>query len=219
MSPIKVLIADDHKIVRDSLKALINKKGTCAQVIAEADDGRKAIELAQKLRPDVVIMDVLMPDMNGIDATRAIIRDNAGSRIIGLSMLNEKRYILAMLEAGASGYVLKDCSFHELLSAIRNVAGGKLYLCPPASDMIVKGFRDTTNNCSHGPCAVLSPREREILQLYAEGMGTKEIAAHLHISPKTSQSHRRNIEKKLELHGYAELTKYAIREGLVSIER
>ncbi len=219
LKKIQILIADDHKIVRDGLKTLINKKGTAVRVVAEADNGRQAVELARQAHPDVVLMDVIMPNMNGIDATRAIVKNIPGVRVIGLSMHDEKRYVLGMFEAGASGYLLKDCSFNELHTAIRDVVGGKLYLSPQISDMVISEYINRTQNHSYSPCAILTPREREVLQLYSEGMVSKEIAAHLNICTKTIQTHRLNLERKLNLHGIAELTKYAIREGLVSIER
>jgi DNA-binding NarL/FixJ family response regulator len=166
----------------------------------------------------MVIMDVSMPDMNGTEATRKITEQNLGVRIIALSMHTDRRFILGMLEAGASGYLLKDCAFEELAKAIRQVAGGMTYLSPKISEVVVKGYLQKAPGQFQAPCSMLSPREREILQLLAEGMAAKEIADYLKISVKTVETHRRSMLDKLDMRGNAELTKYAIREGLVSIE-
>ena len=149
MSTIRVLLADDHKIIRDGLKTLIEKEAGM-EVIAEAENGRKTVRLAQKLHPNVVIMDVSMPDMNGIDATRKIMEETPGVRVIALSMHSDRRYVLGMLEAGASGYLLKDCAFEELATAIRNVAGGNTYLSPRIAEVVVKGYLDKAPGPSHG---------------------------------------------------------------------
>ena len=217
MTTIRVLLADDHKIIRDGLRTLIDKEPGM-EVVAEAENGRQTARLAQKLRPNVVIMDVTMPDMNGIDATRKIAEEAHGVRVIGLSMHSDRRYILGMLEAGACGYLLKDCAFEELASAIRNVARGNTYLSPKIADVVVKGYLDKVPVPGHGLGAALTPREREVLQLLAEGMAAKEIAAHLNVSVKIVETHRRNMMEKLNMRSIAELTKYAVREGLVSIE-
>ena len=206
MSTVRVLIADDQKIIRDGLKALIEKEAGM-EVIAEAENGRKTIRLAQKLHPNVVIMDVSWPDMNGIEATRKIMEETHGVRVIALSMHSGRKYVLGMLEAGASGYLLKDCAFEELATAIRNVAVGNTYISPRIAEVVVKRYR-----------SALAPRERAVLQLLAKGTATKGIAAHLNISVKTVESYRRNMMEKLNMRSIAELTKYAIREGLVSIE-
>ena len=217
MNAIRVLLADDHKIIRDGLRMLIDREAGM-EVVAEAENGRQTVRLAQKLSPHVVIMDVTMPDMNGIDATRRLAEEAPGVRVIGLSMHSDRRYILGMLEAGARGYLLKDCAFEELAAAIRNVAAGNTYLSPKIADVVVKGYLDRTSGPSPGLGSALTPREREVLQLLAEGMAAKEIASHLNVSVKTVETHRRNMMEKLDMHSVAELTKYAVREGLVSIE-
>ena len=217
MSTIRVLIADDHKIIRDGLKTLLEKE-TGMEVIAEAENGRKTIRLAQKHHPNVVIMDVTMPDMNGIEATRKIMEETPEIRVIALSMHSDRRYVLGMLEAGASGYLLKDCAFEELATAIRQVAGGNTYLSPRIAEVVVKGYLDKAPGPSHASGSMLTPREREVLQLLAEGMAAKEVAVHLNVSVKTVETHRRNMMEKLNMRSIAELTKYAVREGLVSIE-
>jgi len=215
---IRVILADDHKIIRDGLRTLIEKE-TGMEVVAEAENGRKTIRLTQKLIPNVVIMDVSMPDMNGIEATRKIIAEMPHVRVIALSMHSDRRFVLGMLEAGASGYLLKDCAFDELSHAIRNVTAGHTYLSPKIADVVVKGYLSKISEATLMSGNVLTPREREILQLIAEGMSAKEIADHLNLGIKTVETHRRNMMQKLKMNSIAELTKYAVREGLVSLEK
>jgi two-component system, NarL family, response regulator NreC len=217
MSTIRVLLADDHKIIRDGLKALVEKESGM-EVIAEAESGRKAVQLVQKQRPDVVIMDVSMPDMNGIEATRKIMEETPGVRVIALSMHTDRRFILDILEAGACGYVLKDRAFEELATAIRQVARGNTYICSRMAGVVVKGYLNKTPGSSHAASSILSPREHEVLQLLAKGMKAREIAVRLNVSVKTVETYRRNVMDKLKLRSIAELTKYAVREGLVSLE-
>jgi DNA-binding NarL/FixJ family response regulator len=214
---IRVLLADDHKIFRDGLRTMIEKDAGM-EVVAEAENGRKAVKLAEKLSPNVIIMDVSMPDLNGIEATRKIIAGTSNVKVIALSMHSDRRFVLGMLEAGASAYLLKDCAFAELVSAIRQVAAGNTYLSPKIADVVVKGYLNKVSDTSLTTRTILTSREREILQLLAEGLSAKEIAAHLNLSIKTIETHRRNIMEKLEIHTIAELTKYAIREGLVALE-
>ncbi len=214
---IRVMLADDHKIFRDGLRTLIEKEQGI-EVVAEAENGRKTVKLAQKLVPNVIIIDVTMPDMNGIDATRKIMTGIPNTKVIGLSMHSDRRFVLGMLEAGASGYLLKDCAFGELASAIRQVASGNTYLSPRIADVVVKGY---LNKASDNPLkgrSLLTSREREILQLLAEGLSAKDIANHVYLSIKTVETHRRNIMQKLNMRSIAELTKYAIKEGLVSLD-
>ena len=217
MSTIRVLLADDQKIIRDGLKTLIEKEAGM-EVIAEAENGRETVRLAHELRPNVVIMDVTMPEMNGIDATRKIMEETPEVRVNALSMHSDQSYVLGMLEAGASGYLVKSCDFEELATAIRNVAEGYMYLSPRIAEVVVKGYLGKGAGPFHASGCVLTPREREILQLLAEGMATKEIAVHLNMAIKTVETHRRNTMVKLNMRSIAELTKYAVREGLVSIE-
>ncbi len=214
---IRILLADDHKIVRDGLRTLIEKE-TGMEVIGEAENGRKALKIAQKIRPNVVIMDVTMPDMNGIEAARKIVTEIPGVRVIALSMHSDRRFVLGMLEAGASGYLIKDCAFDELAKAVRSVATGQTYLSPSIADVLVKGYLDKVNEKISVARSPLTEREREILQLLAEGQSSKEIAAHLGVSVKTVETHRRNMMQKLNMRSVAELTKYAIREGFISVE-
>ena len=215
---IRVLIADDHKIMLAGLRSLLEKQ-TDFDVVAEAENGRKAVQMAQEKKPDVVVMDVSMPDLNGIEATTQIVESLPGTRVIALSMHSDKRFVMGMLRAGASGYLLKDCASQELANAIHQVAGGRKYLSPEITGVVIDDF---LLGASSGEVAtatsLLSAREREVLQLIAEGWSTKQIASHLYVSIKTIETHRRQIMKKLDLHSIADLTKYAIREGLTSIE-
>lgn len=214
---IRVIIADDHKIVRDGLRTLI-EKAAGLEVIAEAENGRNAINLAQTLAPHVIIMDVTMPDMNGIAATRRIVAEKPEVKIIALSMHSDRRFVLGMLEAGASGYLLKDCAFEELAIAIRQVVRGHIYLSPGIADLVVKSYLEKSTAASSKVRSLLTPREMEVLQLLAEGSTARKIAVHLNASQKTIETHRRNIMDKLKIHSIAELTKYAIREGLITVD-
>ncbi|HOD36317.1 MAG TPA: response regulator transcription factor [Syntrophales bacterium] len=214
---IRILLADDHKIVRDGLRTLIEKESGM-EVIGEAENGRKALKMAQKTHPSLVIMDVTMPDMNGIEATRKIVTEVPGVKVIALSMHSDRRFVLGMLEAGASGYLMKDCAFDELAKAVRSVATGHTYLSPSIADVLVKGYLDKIDEKISVARSPLTQREREILQLLAEGQSSKEIASHLGVSVKTVETHRRNMMQKLNMRSVAELTKYAIREGLISVE-
>lgn len=213
---IRVLLADDHEIFRDGLRTLIEKEAGM-EVVAEAENGRKTIKLAEKLTPDVIIMDITMPDLNGIEATRRIITEKPNVKVIALSMHSDRRFVLGMLEAGATGYLLKDCAFGELASAIRQVTAGNSYLSPKIADVVVKEYLNKSSQSTTGGGAKLTSREREILQLLAEGLATREIAAHINLSIKTIETHRRNIMEKLNMRSVAELTKYAVREGLVAL--
>ncbi len=215
---IRVLIADDHKIMLAGLRSLLEKQADF-DVVGEAENGRKAVQMAQEKMPDVVVMDVSMPDLNGIEATTQIIENLPATRVIALSMHSDKRFVMGMLRAGASGYLLKDCASQELATAILQVAGGKKYLSPEITGVVIDDFLQGGASEEVGSAASqLSAREREVLQLIAEGWSTKQIASHLYVSIKTIETHRRQIMKKLDLHSIADLTKYAIREGLTSIE-
>ena len=175
--------------------------------------------MAQEKKPEVVVMDVSMPDLNGMEATKQIIESLPETRVIALSMHSDKRFVIGMLRAGASGYLLKDCASQELANAILQVAGGKKYLSPEITGVVIDDVL-LAGSSEEGETAAsqLSPREREVLQLIAEGWSTKQIASHLYVSIKTIETHRRQIMKKLDLHNIADLTKYAVREGLTSIE-
>jgi DNA-binding NarL/FixJ family response regulator len=214
---IKVIIADDHKIMRNGLKSMLEKQRDI-EIIAEASDGRTTVDLAMKLKPDVIIMDVSMPDMNGIEATRQIIKKSPEIKVVALSMHSDKQFILEMLTAGASGYLLKDCAFHELINAIHSVASNRSYLSPEIADVMIKEYKHVISKESLSVFSLLTSRERQVLQLIAEGKTTKEIAYTLKVSTKTIETYRQQIMYKLDIHSIAGLTKYAVREGLTSIE-
>jgi len=214
---IRVLLVDDHAIVRHGLNRSIQQQEDM-EVVGQASDGHAAVEKARELGPHVIVMDVSMPGLNGIDATRAVLRASPGTRVVALSMHSAKRYVREMFRAGASGYLLKDCECDELVQAIRLIAQGQTYISPSIGQVV-------TENCVHDAAenkdnafSALTRREREILQLISEGNNTKEIARRLFISPKTVEAHRLRMMKKLDIHGVALLTKYAIREGLTSPE-
>jgi DNA-binding NarL/FixJ family response regulator len=214
---IRVVLVEDHRIVRDGLRALLDKQDGM-EVIAEAGDGRSAVRVAREMQPEVVVMDVVLPDLNGIEATRKIIDEVPGTRVVALSMYSDKRFVAEMLRAGAHGYLLKDCAFDELARAIRAVADGQSYLGTGVADVVVEDYVQHMAGDGKSAFSVLTPREREVLQLLAEGNSTKEIAAMLCVSPKTVETHRQQTMKKLGMNSVAELTKYAIREGLTSLD-
>lgn len=213
----KLIIADDHKIIRDGLKSLISQHSDL-QVVAEAGDGRRVVELVRELRPDVVIMDVNMPELNGIEATRQIVADYPDTRVIALSMHSDRRFVNAMLKTGASGYLLKDCAFEEIIRAVKAVLNGQMYLSASITSQVVDDLITKKTEESESMLMVLSDREREALQLLAEGNSTKEIASVMNVSVKTIESHRKNIMDKLDLRSVAALTKFAIREGLTFLD-
>lgn len=214
---IKTVIVDDHKIVREGLRLILEKEPDI-EIVAEADNGRTAVKLVGEILPDVVLMDLSMPKMNGIEATRRIVAKTPECRVLALSMYSEKRYVLEMLGAGAKGYLLKDCASEELVGAIRTVVGGEVYLCPGIAGFIDKDDLGGQSKVLTQQASPLTAREREVLKLLAEGKNTKEAAYFLGISAKTVESHRMQIIKKLKLRNIAELTKYAIREGLTTLD-
>lgn len=213
---IRVLLADDHRVLRQGLRALIEKQPD-VQVVGEATHGKDAVRLAEKLRPDVVVMDVSMPQLNGIEATRLIRAKQPEVRVLALSMHPHRRMVTDMLRAGASGYLLKDCEIEELAGAIRAVVEGKVYLSPDVSAPVVEALIQQEGGDA-GALAPLTPKEREVLQLLAEGHAVKAIAHMLGIAERTAHTHRVNIMQKLDLSSTAELTKFAIREGLTSVD-
>ena len=212
---IKVLIADDHQIVREGLRSMLEKE-PWIKVVGEAEEGRTALRLARELTPDVIIIDVAMPDLNGIEATRQILAEFPAIKIIALSMHDDRRFILNMVKAGAKGYLLKDSAFKDLVTAIRVVVANKTYLSSEITDIVVKDYLATSTSEESSAFSLLSPREREVLQLIAEGKTTNQMAEDLHISIKTVETHRAQLMAKLGVKGVAELTKYAIREGLTT---
>jgi len=214
---IRILLADDHKITRQGLRSLLEKQDDM-EVVAEAEEGRTAVRLAREFSPHIVIMDVSMPDLNGVEATRQIVERTPDVRVIALSMHSDSLFVTEMLKSGASGYLLKDCAFEELTLAIRAVVDGKTYLSPSISGVVVDDYLHRLSKTAYAGPDVLTNREREVLQLLAEGNSTKKIALKLHISVKTVETHRRQIMEKLDIDSVAELTKYAIRKGFTSLE-
>lgn len=213
---IRIILADDHAILRDGLsKSFDNEEDI--EVIAQASDGHTVLNQIRELSPDVVVMDIGMPDLNGIEATRQITRDYPEVKVIGLSMHSGDKYIREMFRAGAGGYLLKNCPFEELVEAVRTVAEGKTYVSPSIGDVIVQDYINKPHE-QKSVFSVLSQREREVLQLLAEGKTTKQAAMSLHISPKTVEAHRLNLMNKLGIDNIAQLTKYAIQEGLTEPE-
>ncbi|EKP95744.1 response regulator [Thermaerobacter subterraneus] len=220
--PIRVLVCDDHAILRDGIRTLLEAHPDIA-VVGEAADGREAVELARRLQPDVVLLDIGMPGMNGIEATRAILKQRPETRVLILSMHDNEEYIFPILEAGAAGYVLKRSAATELVSALRAVVQGHTILHPDVAAKVVSGAarRQKGEGAGEGaPRRVdgLTERETEVLTLIAQGLTNQEIADRLFISIKTVQAHRSNIMEKLDLHDAVELTKYAIRHGLISLD-
>ena len=208
----RILLADDHTIVRQGLRAILEREGY--EVVAEASDGREAISLAEKLRPDVAVLDISMPLLNGIDAAREVTKISPRTKTVLLTMYTEDHYVLESLRAGVTGYVLKMRAALALVQAIQAVMKGEIYLSPGISRAVVQAFLSKTDI----PEDPLTTREREVLQLVAEGKTTKEIAAQLGISAKTADSHRTNIMEKLDIHDTAGLVRYAIKRGIIRTE-
>ena len=214
---IRVLLADDHNIVRDGIAHILEKEPDIS-VVAQAENGREAVKLAMELAPDLVLMDMGMPDMNGIEATRRIEAGVGGCNVIILSMYSDKRFVKQALAAGARGYLLKGCAGAELVSAIRAVAVNELYVCSQIVEVVVNNYVKQARGHISASNADLSPREREVLQLIAEGKNTKEIACVLEIGTKTVETYRAQLMKKLNIFNVALLTKYAVREGMTSLD-
>jgi two-component system, NarL family, response regulator NreC len=214
---IKIVLADDHQIVRHGLRSLLSAEPDM-EVVGEADNGRAVVRLVQEKKPQIVIMDISMPDLNGIEATRQILNESPGIKVIALSMHSDSLFVLNMFKAGASGYLLKDCALEELVKAVRTVLNRKIYLSPGISDIVVKDFVMGWSPPDSSAYSILTTREREVLQLMAEGRNTNQIAESLCVSVKTVEAHRKQMMNKLDIHSVAELTKYAIRQGLTSLE-
>lgn len=212
---IRILLADDHKIMQYGLNEAI-KSEKDMEIVAAAEDGTQVVELARKLSPDVVVMDITMPNMNGIEATRLIVRDFPDIKVLGLSMHSAVKIISEMFRAGCKGFVLKDCEYSELVSAIRLVLNNEIYLTPSLGEETIEVITKGLHLDDATLFAVLSGRERQVAQLFAEGKTTRQVAAVLCISPKTVEGHRSKIFNKLNIDNIADLTRYAIREGLTS---
>ncbi|MDY0354833.1 MAG: response regulator transcription factor [Sedimentisphaerales bacterium] len=212
---IRIVLADDHAIVRQGLSRAIQQEDDI-EVVGQTSRGGDAVELVRTLRPDILITDISMPDLNGVEATRRIIGESPEMKVIALSMHSSRQFVIEMFRAGARGYLLKDCEYDELVTAIRTVAAGRTYVSPSIGDVIVEDLLGGAAAGAPSTSSVLTQREREVLQLMAEGRTTRQIALQLHISPKTVEAHRLRIMNKLDIDNVAQLTKYAIQEGLTS---
>lgn len=215
MNTLRIMIVDDHQILREGLRKLIDDHPRF-EVVGEARNGRDAVRQARQLSPDLVIMDVAMADMNGIEATRQIKAQLPDTQVLGLSMHSDSRYVKQMLEAGALGYLLKENAFDEIITALDSVSQGRMYVSPEASGSLLQDM--ASGEPGRTDDSPLTARERETLQLIAEGFSTAQIAERLFVSTKTVETHRKKIMDKLELYSVAELTKYAVRNGITSLD-
>lgn len=211
----RVVLVDDHQIVREGMCALLQKRGDI-EVVGQAGDGRTAIEMVKKLQPDVVIMDIGMPNLNGIDAAQQMVAENPNVKILALSTYSEASMVAKMIRAGARGYMLKESAFSELLTGLDAIQEGRTYLCNKIASVVFADYVNMLTNPNWQSQDLLTNREREVLQLVAEGHTTKQIAKILNLSPKTVDSHREHIMQKLNIRTIAGLTKYAVQEGLTS---
>ena len=214
---IKVILADDHKLIRQGLCSMLEKEKDII-VVAQAGNGREAVRLVDELNPDVVILDINMPDLNGIDAAKMISNHNSNVKIIALSIHTTRRFVVGMLKAGAMAYLVKQCAYEELATAIRTVTDNKSYLSPQIHDVVVGDYTADLPQHEESSLSILTLREREVFQLVVEGVKSEDIAARLFVSVKTVSSHRRQIMKKLNIKSVAELTRLAISEGLISAD-
>jgi len=215
---IRIILADDHEILREGLRGILREHRDI-EIVAEAANGTETVQLTKQFSPDLVIMDITMPDLNGIEATRQIMRDVPGVRVIALSMHSDRHFIERMLHVGASGYLLKHCASRELMTAIRTVRSGKHYLSQTITDISLAEILGKSGEAVPSLLTLLTAKEREVLQMVAEGLPTKLIAEKMHVTENTIEKHRQHIMDKLRLHSIAELTKYAIREGITSLDK
>lgn len=216
---VRIVLADDHRILREGVAALL-RETPGFEIVAEASDGAELVRIARELQPDVVITDLSMPGLNGIEAIARLLEHSPRTRTVCLSVHDEKRLVAAVMDAGASGYLLKDCAFEELLRAVRAVLANQVYISPAVAGGLMQDLRDRRSGLDRrdGAFSVLTSREREVVQLIAEGYSTKSIADRLHVSAKTIGTHREHILAKLRATGTADLTRYAIREGLAGLD-
>lgn len=214
---IRIMIVDDHAILREGLRALIEREEDM-EVVAEAESGAAAIDLASRLTPNVILMDISMADMDGIEATRRILADRPPIKVIALSMHTERKFVSEMLKAGASGYLWKSGAYKEVNQAIRTVAEGNRYLSPAIAGVVIDDYVGRVAEVEETPKGNLTNRETEVLQLLAEGLSSREIASRIGVSSKTVDVYRKRIMDKLGIRSVAELTKYAIREGITAVE-
>ncbi len=213
---IRVLLVDDHTLLRQALRVLLENE-TDIEVVGELGDGKHVLDMAQQLDPDVIVMDVSMPAVNGIDAAKALLNKRPLSRIVALSAFGYKQFIMEMMDAGALAYVIKSAAGEQLVRAIRSVTNGETYLCPESAMTLIASQRNQDMNGMSNAKRNLARREIDVLRLLAQGKSSPQIGADLHIAPSTVDVHRRNIMDKLDLHSVAELTKYAIRTGITNI--
>ncbi len=213
MNPIRVVLADDHRLLRAGIRSLLEGVGGI-EVVAEAADGREAVEHVRTHRPHVLVADITMPGLNGLEAAGQVAREFTGTRVLILSMHASEEFVAQAIRAGAAGYLLKDAAPEEVEAAIRTVARGDTYISPAVSKHLVAGYVRQTQG-TDSPTEVLTPRQREVLQLIAEGHTTKQIARKLEISVKTAETHRTQLMDRLDIHDIAGLVRYAIRKGLV----
>jgi two-component system, NarL family, response regulator NreC len=214
---ITILLADDHAVVRYGLRALLEAEPSF-RIVGETNDGLQVVELVEKLKPDVLISDLMMPGLNGLEVTRQVSQRSPRTHIIILSMHANEVYVLEALRNGASGYVLKESSGGDLVLAVHEVSAGRRYLSPPLSERAIQTYIDATTHSSPDPYDSLTNREREVLQLAAEGHSNAEIATRLTISPRTAETHRGNLMRKLNLHSQTDLVRYALRRGILPME-
>jgi two-component system, NarL family, response regulator NreC len=215
---INIMLADDHPIVRQGLRALLESEQNF-HLVGEAGDGLEAVRLAIRLRPDVLITDVMMPGLNGLEVTRQVTKSLPQTKVVILSMYTDDSYVLEALKNGATGYVLKDSQATDLVLAIREVAAGKRYLSPPLSERELELYAQRFESVPADPYELLTTREREVLQLVAEGRTSTEIAQQLFISPRTAEGHRANLMRKLGVQNNAELVRYALKRGIVPLDK
>lgn len=214
---IRILLADDHELVREGIYSLLEKEKDF-KIVAQAKNGRQAVSLTDEHHPDIAVLDVHMPDLNGVEAAKQILKKNPDTRIIALSVYSTRQFVDGMLKAGASGYLLKSCAYEELTNAIRIVANHQSYLSPQIQTILINGYVTNISDKKNDSLSILTSREMEVLQLIAEGVSSEEIASRLYLSVKTISSHRRQILKKLNLNNIADLIRFAIREGVISLD-
>jgi two-component system response regulator NreC len=217
MNPITIVLADDHNIVRQGLRALLEAEQGF-NVVGETSDGLEALRLVERLRPNVLVLDLMMPGLNGLEVTRQVSKHSPGTRVVILSMYANEAYVLEALGNGALAYVLKDSSSADLIRAVREAAAGRRYLSPPLSDRAIEAYQEKARAAILDRYETLTTREREVLQLAAEGHTSAEIAARLGISPRTAETHRTHLMHKLGLHTQADLIRYALRRGIIPME-
>lgn len=212
---LRIIIVDDHKLMREGLRSLLKSEPDIT-VIAEAEDGTSAVKLASKLLPDIILMDISMSGLSGIEATRQILAESPTIKIIALSMNTDRQIVSQMINVGVSGYVLKDSAFEDLVRAIHAVAANSIYLSPMINEMVLKDYIQRVPREEFSPISLLTSKEREVLQLLAEGKKSKDITSLLNMGLKTAEAHRQQIMTKLDIHSIAELTKFAVREGITT---